>query len=68
MKYHDGIDEGGIGIAAGSIDEESVAGGLKPEHVKHIFVREKAAWFEVPPGEERHEGHEESFQRRIDAF
>jgi hypothetical protein len=36
-----------IGIPAGTINDGSVKGTLpRPEH--HIFLREKASWFEVP--------------------
>jgi hypothetical protein len=34
----------------------------------HIFVKEKASWFEVPDGEERRVEHEKEFQTKIDMF
>jgi hypothetical protein len=34
----------------------------------HIFVKEKASWFEVPDGEERRVEHEKEFQTKIDTF
>jgi hypothetical protein len=69
MKYNEAIDGDDIGICMGSIDLQSVQGeGLKLLRRKHIFVGEKASWFEVPEGEERFVGHEEGFQRRIDGF
>ncbi|KAK2763886.1 hypothetical protein FQN54_009504 [Arachnomyces sp. PD_36] len=50
-----------IGIPAGTIDDESLKeGGEKkelPRPAHHIFLREKASWFEVPDdGLERWEG------------
>jgi hypothetical protein len=34
----------------------------------HIFVKEKASWFEVPNREERLVEHEVEFQTKIDTF
>ena len=69
MKYDEAIDDGDVGICMGSVDLASVRGeGWARMRSKHIFVGEKAAWFEVPEGEERFVEHEEGFQRRIDAF
>lgn len=49
-----------LGIAAGTIDWPEHGGGgwgvARPSC--HIFLREKAGWFEVPgDGLERYEGH-----------
>ena len=51
-----------LGIAAGTIDWPEDGGGgdgwgiVRPSC--HIFLREKAGWFEVPvDGLERYEGH-----------
>lgn len=57
-----------ISIAAGSIDEESVHGQLVGVS-EHIFLGEKAAWFEVPDdGAERFERFSGNFQEQIDTW
>lgn len=57
-----------ISIAAGSIDEESVKGVLvKPS--EHIFLGEKAGWFEVGnDGLKRFEGFPEGFEGRLESW
>lgn len=61
-----------VGITAGSIDEESVRGGVLGKSFElrgHIFLREKARWFEVPDdGVERFDGFTEEFQGKIDSW
>lgn len=53
MVYHDMPEV--ICIPAGTIDP-GVDGVLRPDC--HIFLKEKAGWFEVPDdGVERFEGH-----------
>jgi hypothetical protein len=67
MNYNHEIDDEGIGICIGSID--FVQGKvLKQLPRTHIFVKEKASWFEVPDGEERRVEHEKEFQTKIDMF
>lgn len=67
MQY--AIDKTAMGVAVGSIDEESIAPDrrscLKPK--QHIFLKDKPSWFEVPDdGAERHDAHAEAFQRLLD--
>lgn len=58
-----------ISITAGSIDEESVKCGLGVKPSEHIFLREKAEWFEVPDdGVPRYEGFPDEFQRKLDSW
>jgi hypothetical protein len=67
MNYDHEIDDEGIGIYIGSIDfvYREV---LKQLPRTHIFVKEKASWFEVPNREERQVEHEKEFQTKIDTF
>lgn len=47
MRLHDATTPEWMSIAVGSIDEGSVKGDLiKP--TKHIFLEEKAGWFDLP--------------------
>jgi len=66
MRYYKESDR--IGIAAGSITENTMKDALpKPDH--HIFVAEKASWFDLPEdGLPRHDYHTDSFQEGLDAF
>ena len=45
MKYH--FEEGMIGIVFGSVDVETLKGGM-PKVEQHIFLREKAPWVTLP--------------------
>lgn len=44
-----------VGIAAGTLDDDAM--GQVPSPEAHIFLKEKAPWFEVPDdGAERFQG------------
>jgi len=54
----------------GSVNEDSVKGGLQKKVDCHIFVGagSKAGWYEIPEdGSPRFEKHEPGFQEKIDA-
>jgi hypothetical protein len=56
-----------IGLAAGTIDEKSVKGQL-PKTDHHIFLDEKAGWYDLPDdGLGRFARHRPTFQRDLDA-
>ncbi len=57
-----------ISIAAGSIDEESIKGELvKP--TEHIFLSEKAAWFEIPDdGLKKFEKFPDGFGKKVEEW
>lgn len=69
MKYF--CDET-IGVAAGTIEEEGSAkeGGLGKWGVtEHIFLTEKAGWFDVPDdGAKRWEGFSEGFKEKLEGW
>lgn len=49
MQYN--VEPQFIGICAGSLDENSVVGGMKVLDgisKKHIFVKDKVAWYDIP--------------------
>ena len=55
-----------IGFTAGTFNGESVRGEL-PKVSEHIFLREKAAWFEVPDdGIPRFDGFPEEFLKKLE--
>ncbi|PLB43222.1 hypothetical protein P170DRAFT_441677 [Aspergillus steynii IBT 23096] len=55
MRYD--FNPEGVGIAAGTIDSSS-GSEVVPRPARHIYLKEKAGWFEVPEdGAERWEGH-----------
>ena len=57
-----------ISITSGSIDEESIKGEL-PKAVKHIFVEEKAPWYELPDDKlPRYQQYPPEFQKMVDEF
>ena len=56
-----------IGIAAGTIDERSVKGEL-PKADHHIFLDEKAGWYDLPGDETgKFAKHRPAFQEGLDA-
>jgi hypothetical protein len=56
-----------IGIPAGTIDEGSVKGEL-PKTDHHIFLDEKAGWYDLPDDETgRYAKHRAAFQEGLDA-
>jgi hypothetical protein len=56
-----------IGIAAGTIDEGSVKGVL-PKADHHIFLDEKAGWYDLPGDETgKYAKHRPAFQEGLDA-
>jgi len=56
-----------ISIAAGTIDEGSVKGKL-PKTGHHIFLEEKAGWYDLPDDETgRYAKFRAPFQERLDA-
>ena len=60
MQYHCETDR--IGIIAGTIDES--VGSLKL--VKHIFLKEKASWFDVPDdGTEKYDGFDPTSEEML---
>lgn len=64
MKYHCRPD--GTSVNMGSVDESSVVGHIvRPK--EHIFLGEKAGWWEVrlDDGLEHHKWFNESFQKRL---
>ena len=61
-------DPDAIGIAAGTIDEDSVIGELEKAKT-HIFLSQKASWYAVPEdGLERYERFSEEFQQLLDKW
>lgn len=69
MQYFCDMEE--MSITVGSIDEGSVkdAQGLgRPG--KHIFVAEKAAWYDIVEGDglERWDGFSDGFQAKVNAW
>ncbi|KAI0904219.1 Mss4-like protein [Ustulina deusta] len=64
MKYHCRPD--GTSITMGLVDNEHVIGSL-PAIKEHIFLGDKAAWWNVPldDGTARHNGFNEPFTRRL---
>lgn len=69
MKYF--CDEN-IGVAAGTIEEGSFAkrrGDGVEKVTEHIFMGEKAGWYEVPEdGVKRWEGFSEGFEKKLRAW
>lgn len=56
-----------IGIAAGTIDEGTV-NGMLPKADHHIFLDEKAGWYDLPADETgRYANHTPAFQEGLDA-
>ena len=67
MKYHCRPD--GISVVMGIVDDSKVVGSIvKPK--EHIFVGEKAKWWELDgdDGLVRHEGFNQPFQDRLKAW
>lgn len=65
MKYDH--QPGAIGLAAATIDEMSVKGEL-PKVDHHIFLDEKAGWYDLPDDNlERFAQHRPKFQKALDA-
>ncbi|KAI1748109.1 Mss4-like protein [Xylaria castorea] len=64
MKYHCRPD--GTSITMGLVDNEHIAGSL-PAVKEHIFLGDKAAWWNVPSddGAAQHHGFNEAFTRRL---
>ncbi|KAH6722183.1 Mss4-like protein [Leptodontidium sp. 2 PMI_412] len=60
-----------ISITAGSIDEESLKAPL-PKVSQHIFLSEKASWFEIPGDEkekcQKFEKFSTNFQKKVDGW
>ncbi|KAH8430505.1 GFA family protein [Aspergillus melleus] len=57
-----------VGIAAGTIDQAADS-GIVPRPARHIYLREKAGWFEVPDdGAERWEGHFDGVREIIEGI
>ena len=62
MRYFCG--QGWTAIPAGTVDQGEV-----PASDGHIFVGEKAAWYELPEdGLERCEGFSPTFQKTLDSW
>ena len=67
MKYH--CEPDGIYVVMGIVDDSKVIGSIvKPE--EHIFVGEKATWWDLADGDglARYEGFSETFQVRLRAW
>ena len=66
MQYNVELEE--IGVCAGSLDESSVKGGIQALDgikKKHIFVKDKVGWYDIPnDGYERQE-HMKSASRLL---
>ncbi|KAI0168939.1 Mss4-like protein [Hypoxylon sp. FL1284] len=64
MKYHCRPD--GTSITLGMVDDQHTVGTMPPLK-EHIFLAEKAAWWNMPPhdGAARHAGFNEPFSRRL---
>lgn len=64
MRYHCRPD--GTSVVMGIVDDASVVGDM-PHAKEHIFLQEKAAWWNVPgdDGLARHEAFNETFQIRL---
>lgn len=61
MRYD--FNPGMMGIAAGTIDQSAEV----PRPARHIYLREKAGWFEVPEdGAERWERHVDGMREAIE--
>jgi len=66
MQYR--CQPGFISIAAGSIDEKSLKKEL-PKISEHIFLEEKAGWYEVPDDKiPRYSKFPPEFQGKIDEW
>lgn len=66
MEYY--ADPKTVGVAAGTIDEESVTRQLVGPS-NHIFVSEKASWFTLPDdGLPRYEKFSPTFQKMLDTW
>lgn len=66
MAYHCQPER--ISVAAGTIDETSVHGNL-PKPSMHIFLKEKAGWFQLPEdGLDRWEEFSTPFQEKLDRW
>ena len=67
MKYHCRPD--GTSVVMGIVDEDSVS-GILPAPKEHIFLSEKAQWFELAhdDGLQRHQSFNESFQNRFETW
>jgi hypothetical protein len=64
MKYHHQPEE--LGIAAGTVDKSAKP---LPRPKDHIFVEEKASWFELPDdGLERFDEFRPPFRDRLDEW
>jgi len=58
-----------IGITAGTFDTFDEARGVMGKVEEHIFLKEKAAWFEVPEdGIPKYEGFTEDFERKLEEW
>jgi hypothetical protein len=58
-----------LSITMGSVDEDSVKGGLQSKVDYHIFVgpESKAEWYDIPEdGKPRYAKFDPGFQKRID--
>lgn len=67
MKYHCYPDD--TYVAMGTVDESKVVGSIvKP--TEHMFLREKARWWELAndDGLAKHEGFDQPFQDRLRAW
>lgn len=68
LKHHGALEDDEVGIVASTIDEDSVQGVLsKPD--QHIFVKERASWFDLPnDGTTKHEDYPEDFKAKPEAL
>ena len=64
MKYHCRPDA--TSVVMGIVDDGSVVGSM-PKPKEHIFLKERAQWFDVQQDDRmaRHEGFNEAFQKRL---
>jgi hypothetical protein len=68
LKHHGALEDDEVGIVASTIDEGSVHGVL-PKPDQHIFVKERASWFDLPnDGTSKHEDYPEDFKESPKAF
>lgn len=67
MMYHCRPD--GTSVAMGTVDEASVVGKI-PAPTEHIFLGEKAGWWNVASGDglARYAANSPSFQARMDEW
>lgn len=67
MKYHCRPDDTSVNM--GSVDESSVVGDVGRPN-EHIFLKQKARWWEVRPddGLEHHEWFDGSFRRSLEEW